>query len=109
MVKKDISRSPRFRTHLLRELVSEPDQDRFPLSSLSLSGSGQELGLPKAVEAELVSSQRDAMARGDLEQKHLRIDRGLTEETGELNKIRWRKRKTSSKRDVHIYINKYKC
>jgi NTP pyrophosphatase (non-canonical NTP hydrolase) len=47
------------------------------------------------VEAELVSSQRDAMARADLEQKHLRIDRGLTEETGELNKIRWRKQKAS--------------
>ena len=62
--KKNKSRSPRFRTHLLMELFSEPDQDRLPLSSLSLSG--DEVGLSNHLEADLLPGPREAMARADL-------------------------------------------
>ena len=46
------------------ELFSEPDQDRLPLSSLSLSG--DEVGLSNHLEADLLPGPREAMARADL-------------------------------------------
>jgi len=46
------------------ELFSEPDQDRLPLSSLSLSG--DEVGLSNHLEADLLPGPREAMARANL-------------------------------------------